>query len=511
MVPLCMVTEETLSQVPEDVRQYLRVLRRRIVELEQTDAQQRIAELEAANRKLQVQVEELLALARQQQEQIRQLQQQLADTQAKLATNSTNSSLPPSSDRFRSKRRPPPAPDQPRNKRGGQPGHPRQQRLLVPSDLVRATIPCKPAVCRRCGRSLAGTDPAPLRRQVAELPVVQPDVVEYQLHRLLCPCCHTSTCGRLPPEVRGQFGPRLEATLALLAGRYRLGLRPVVALASDLWGLDISAGMVSKLRQQTAEALLLPYVEVLEHVRTQNVNIDETPWREGMTKAYLWGVVTPLASLFRIAYGRTRRLAEDLLGKAYAFVATCDRLKSYWWIDRLQWCWAHLRRDFQAMIDRGGAGKPIGEALLEQSNQLFHLWHQVKVGTLSRPGFGEAIRPVRQAVRRLLRRGCACACVKTAGTCQELLAHEPWLWTFVAVEGVEPTNNSGERAERQGVLWRKTSGGTDSPQGSRFVERVLTVVRTCQQQGKNILDYLAACIRAWRHGRAPPPLLAAGL
>ena len=92
-----------------------------------------------------------------------------------------------------------------------------------------------------------------------------------------------------------------------------------------------------------------------------------------------------------------------------------------------------------------------------------------------------------------------------------MLAHEEWLWTFVDVEGVEPTNNAGERAERQGVLWRKTSGGTDSPQGSRFVERVLTVVRTCHQQGKNVVDYLGACIQAWRHGRAPPALLASGL
>src|SRR4051794_13290834 len=217
MVPMCMVSEETLSQVPEDVRQYLRVLRRRIVELEQTDAQQRIAELETANRKLQVKVDDLLAWARQQQEQIRQLQQQLADTQAKLGTNSSNSFLPPSSDRFRSKRRPPPAADTPRKKRGAQPGHPRHQRLLVPSDLVRDIIPCKPSVCRRCGRSLTGTDATPLRHQVAELPVVRPDVVEYQLHRLTCPCCHTSTCGALPGHVSGHFGPRLAATLALLA------------------------------------------------------------------------------------------------------------------------------------------------------------------------------------------------------------------------------------------------------------------------------------------------------
>jgi transposase len=511
MLPICMVNEETLAQIPEDVRLYLRALRRRIIELEKTDPQQRIAELEAANRGLQVELDAALALLAQQKEQIRQLQQQLADTQAKLNTNSSNSSLPPSSDRFHSKRRPPPAPGQPSKKRGAQPDHRRHQRLLVPSDQVRETIPCKPQACRRCGRPLTGSDPAPWRHQVAELPVVRPDVVEYQLHRLLCPCCHTSTCGTLPAGIRGQFGPRLEATLALLAGRYRLGLRPVVALAGDLWGLDLSPGMVSKLRGQTAEALLLPYVEVLEYVRTQNVNIDETPWREGPKKAYLWGVLSPLASLFRIAYGRTRQIAEDLLGKHYAAVATCDRLKSYWWIGRLQWCWAHLRRDFQAMIDRGGAGCEIGAALLEQSNRLFHLWHQVKAGTLSRARLGEVIKPVRQAVRRALQRGCACVCVKTAGTCQELLAHEPWLWTFVDVAGVEPTNNAAEQAERQGVLWRKTSGGTASPQGSRFVERVLTVVRTCQQQGENVLAYLAACIEAWRHGRAPPPLLAADL
>jgi transposase len=510
MVPICMVTEETLNQVPDDVRQYLRALRWRILELEQTDAQHRIAKVEAANRKLQAQVEELLALAHQQRLQIQQLQQQLADTRARLRTNSSNSSLPPSSDRFHGKRRPPPDADQPRKQRGGQPGHPRRQRLLVPDDQVRRTIPCKPTACRRCGRPLSGTDPAPLRHQVAELPVVRPEVVEYQLHRLSCPCCHTSTCGRLPAGVRGQFGPRLEATLALLAGRHRLGLRPVVALAADLWGLDISPGMISKLRRRTSEALLLPWVEVALHVRTQNVNIDETPWREGKRRAYLWGVVAAAASLFHIAYGRTRRVAEKLLGRGYASVATCDRLKSYWWIDRLQWCWAHLWRDFQAMIDRGNEGQVIGATLLRQSNTLFHLWHQVGQGTLSRALFREAIQPVRQAVRLALRRGRACGCNKTAGTCKELLAHEEWLWTFVDAEGVEPTNNTGERAERQGVLWRKTSGGTDGPQGSQFVERVLTVVHTCRQQGKNVLDYLGACIQAWRHGRAPPALLAGG-
>jgi transposase len=507
MLPICMVTEETLAQVPEEVRRYLRALRRRIIELERTDPQQRIAELEAANRSLQVDLDEALARIAQQEEQLRQLRQQLADAQAQLHTNSSNSSLPPSSDRFRRKRRPPAPPALPGKKRGGQPGHPRHQRPLVGPDQLRRIIPCKPTACRRCGRPLTGSDPNPLRHQVAELPVVVPDVVEYQRHRLLCPCCHTSTCGVLPPFVQGHFGPRLEATLALLAGRYRLGLRPVAALAADLWGLDISGGMVSKLRQRTAEALLLPWLQVALYIRRQNVNIDETTWREGKQPAYLWAAVTPLAGLYRIARGRTAAVAQQLLGQQYAGVATCDRLKSYWWIKRLQWCWAHLRRDFQAMIDRGGSGQVIGEALLEQSNRLFHLWHRWRDGKLSRAGLQEAMKPVREAVKEALGRGEKSRCGKTAGTCKELLGHEEWLWTFVDVEGVQPTNNEAERSARHGVLLRKISGGTDSPQGSRFLERVLSVVETCRRQGKKALDYLSACIETWRQDREPPCLV----
>src|ERR1700728_3867729 len=151
MLPICMANEETLAQVPEDVRLYLRALRRRIIELERTAPQQRITELEAVNRSLQVELDNALALIAQQQEQLRPLLQQRADAAAKRNTNSSNSSLPPSSDRFHVKRRPPPPPDQPRKKRGGQRGHPRQQRPLVGPDQVRETIPCIPSTCRRCG------------------------------------------------------------------------------------------------------------------------------------------------------------------------------------------------------------------------------------------------------------------------------------------------------------------------------------------------------------------------
>jgi transposase len=159
------------------------------------------------------------------------------------------------------------------------------------------------------------------------------------------------------------------------------------------------------------------------------------------------------------------------------------------------------------MIDRGPPGKAIGVRLLRQSNILFHWWHRFAEGTLSRTQLQEAMKPVRQTVRRVLTAGQKCRCGQTAGTCKELLGHEEWLWSFVTTDGVEPTNNEAERAERHGVLLRKTSGGTDSPQGSRFVERVLTVVHTCRRQARSVLEYFSECIQAWRLDQTPPSLI----
>jgi transposase len=195
-----------------------------------------------------------------------------------------------------------------------------------------------------------------------------------------------------------------------------------------------------------------------------------------------------------------------LLGE-FRFVATCDRWQAYRGLKRLQWCWAHLRRDFQAMIDREGVGKPIGEALLSHSNVLFDWWHRVRDGTLSRGTFQTYVGWLRSAFREDLERGAVCGCAKTAGTCRDLLAHEPWLWTFVGREGIEPTNNTAERAARHAVLWRKSSGGTNSETGSRFVERILSVVATCRQQTRNVLDYLTNCHQAALDAKPIPSLL----
>jgi transposase len=435
------------------------------------------------------------------------LEQRIADLEERVHRNSTNSSRPPSSDPPSVKRRPP-APASGKG-RGGQPGHRRHARPLVPPDQLRRVIECKPPECRRCGDALAGDDPEPLRHQVAELPPVVPVVDEYRLHRLTCPRCRTSTCAALPPGVpTGAFGPRLRAILSVLAGAYRLGKRPIRQLTFDLLGLSISTGMICRLERQGAAELQAPVEELREYVRDASVaHIDETSWRQGRDKAWLWGAVTRLATVFTIAPSRGADVARAMLGTGSRKVVISDRFKSYGWVKRRQFCWAHLDRDFQAMVDRGGEAAEVGRRLLGHSERMFGWWHRVRDGTMARPTLRCYVDFMRPSFRADLRRGLECGCSKTAGTCRELLAGETHLWTFVRVVGVEPTNNDAERALRHGVIYRKLSGGTDSESGSRFVERMLSVVATCRQQDVNVLEYLTRCYQAHLEGKAAPSLL----
>jgi transposase len=447
----------------------------------------------------------LLALLAQLQKDLTALRQQVADLTARLDQNSQNSSRPPSSDAPALKRRPPPEPSG--RRRGGQPGHELHCRPLLPAD---EEIPRKPTACRRCGEALAGSDPQPLRHQVIELPPIKPVVTEYQLHRLVCPRCGTSTCATLPAGVpRGHQGPRLQATLAVLTGAYRLSKDQAQTLCADLFSVPICSGTICQLEQQTTAALAPVVEDLRQHIKTEHANLDETGWRQGGKRAWLWVAVTALVTVFHIARSRGGAVARGLLGPGLHWVVTSDRFSAYKWLplQRRQLCWAHLRRDFQAMIDRHNRGSSIGQELLLFSDDVFHWWYRVRDGALRRSSLRTYIAEQRPWLRTLLEKGAVCGCAKTAGVCRELLNLEPALWTFVRVQGVEPTNNAAERALRHAVLWRKSSYGTASSKGSRYVAHILSVVATCRQQGRKVLDFVTACCQAHLQGRTPPSLL----
>jgi transposase len=376
----------------------------------------------------------------------------------------------------------------------------------LPPDVV---LELRPAVCRHCRTPLAGDDPAPLTRQVIELPPIRPHVTEYRRHRLACPRCGRVSCPAWPAAAAGGYGPRLQAVCALLAGAYRLGKRPIAALCRDLFGVPISPAAVCRLEQATAVALGPAAAAARQYVAGRPANVDETGWRQGPQRAWLWVAVSRLVTTFTIHRSRGRAVLDTLIGGPLGILTT-DRYPAY---DHLpaaarQICWAHLRRDFQAMIDRHNAGTAIGEDLLTYADIALGHWKRARDGTLTRQGFRQHhLSWLRPAVRDLLEVGAQCGCAATAAVCQNLLAVEPALWTFAVTEGVEPTNNAAERALRHAVCLRKTSYGTDSAGGSRFLERLLTVMASCRQQGRDLLAFLTDTIEAARRGTTPPSLI----
>jgi transposase len=476
----------------------------------------RIDELERENAALRVENGELLALIEAHQrtiavlaQRVEQLEARQRELGAKLGRNSGNSSSPPASDPPGA---PPPAPPKRTGrKRGGQPGHDKHFRELVPPERVNRTIVVKPEVCRRCSDALIGDDPAPYRHQVTDVPKVVATVDEYQLHALGCPKCGISTRATLPLGVpAGQFGPRLQALVCVCSGAYRMSKRGIEEMVEDFFDAPISLGSVANLEQATSEAVAAPVDEVAHTIREEPiVHADETGWYERSKRAWLWIAVTAHMALFVIRKSRGAQVAKELLGAAFAGILVSDRWSAYAWVDvaRRQICWAHLLRQFRGFQAHGPEAEVIGRALELLTDTMFHVWHRVRDGTETRAAFQEFIESLRPHVIARLQEGAACPAQAVSGRCREILELEPALWTFAYVEGVEPTNNVGEHRIRHGVMWRKTSFGTDSPSGSRFVERILTVVTTLRMQKRNVLDYVTSACEAALHGREAPSLL----
>jgi transposase len=403
-----------------------------------------------------------------------------------------------------------------RRKAGGQPGHRGAGRELKPEDQVDEIVDHYPDACGGCGRRFGEGQRHPGgrfgRHQVAELPPISVIVTEHRTHQLRCRGCLARTSARLPEEIDASpFGPRLQAAVVTLTARHRLSRRGIVELARDLFGVTLSTGSVDAICQRASDALAGPHLQLQDWVLDQSaVHVDETGWRTSGEGRALWTATTPEAAFFQIAEHCNREQFDALIGTTYPGIVVSDRWNGYSHLDpnHRQVCWSHLQRDFRRHADGLAEQKIFGEHGLTLTGRVFAAWRAYQHEHHDRDRLKAEIAPLQTELRQLLED----ASPKSQRTrwhrrfANNLLKVWSALWTFTIFDGVEPTNNPAERALRGPVIHRKLSLGTQSNNGERFAERVLSAATTCRLQHRSLFTYLSELIAAHNRGDPFPAL-----
>jgi transposase len=444
---------------------------------------------------------------------VQELEAQVRQLLAKLNTNASNSSTPPSANPLDADK--PVHKKKSQRRRGAQPDHPPHLKQLLPPQRVTRTKHFVPDECAACHTPLplqAGPDdPQPKRFQTIELPPITVEVTEYQAHGRTCPRCGVVTHATIPAAIRAHsVGPRLTGTLSYLTGCHGISKRGVEEIADTVFGAPIALGTVANLEQEVSAALAPAHDEALAAVRRADVKFaDETSWKLWGKLCWLWAAATANVVVFVLHAKRSALGLAALLGEEIDGIVHSDRWQVYRHVpeERRQLCWAHLKRDFQKIVDNGGPSAFVGRRGLRIVKEVFAAWHAFEKGKVTRRMLQTLIEPLQRRLGQALLEGGLGEDARVAQFCENVLVLESALWTFVRQEGVEPTNNLIERQLRRAVLWRRRSFGCNSAAGCRFVERILTVVQTCRLHGKNTVEYLCQVVHSHRRGLSCPALL----
>lgn len=447
-----------------------------------------------------------------QQKQIQKLERELADARS----NSTNSSKPPSSDGLAGPQRERGRKTTTKCKRraGGQPGHPGHYRKPVEAARVSQAIEVLPAQCGECGNEFPPGVEAigePRRHQVIDLPPIEAWVTEYQCHALACPGCGKTTRAAVPEEARVPTGPRLTALVAYLTVVCRMPRRVVQRFLEQALGTSISLGSTQNCCEEVSEAVEGPCQELQSKLATEPVlNIDETGWRLSGDKRWIWAFVAKSFTYYVVASGRGADVLFALLGAVFSGILCSDRYAVYgsYHQGKSQLCWAHLKRNLQAVLDhaKDWRQEKFAREALALHASLFRLWWKFQKGTIDRTQLIDRSKRLRNGFGKLAERWWDSDHRDVANLAKAIGEHFDRLFCFLDEPGVEPTNNSAERALRTAVQWRKTSFGNRSESGALATARLLTVTQTCRTQNRDALQYFAEALQSHRRRLAAPSL-----
>lgn len=451
---------------------------------------------------------------------VEQLQAQLAEQalriqelERKLAAatkDSTNSSKPPSSDIVKpGKRRRPTG----KTRRGGQKGHKRNLRQALPADELDWLTQYSYDACPDCGGPVEvdAQDPASTFQQI-EVVAKPTEAIEHQSLRCYCATCQkTHTCP-IPPEVRkaGLCGPELTSIIGFLKGACHASFSTIRKYLRDVYGLRLSRGMLQKIIYKVSEAIAPIYESLFENLKAERVlNVDETGHRDSGQKMWTWCFRSDGFTVFHIDPRRSSGVLLDVLGEEFDGVIGCDYFSAYHKYRGLtdcavQFCFAHLIRDLRFLKEHS-TGRTHGWAgrLLDAIRDMFRIIHD-------RENLGERFEgELEDAAMMVLMRATYRVPndPKAWNLARRFEEHGDDYLRFLTTPGLEPTNNIAERAIRFVVIDRRATQGSKSERGQRWLERIWTLMATCEQRGLSLFDCLRQAVKQHLTGEPPPSLL----
>jgi transposase len=433
---------------------------------------------------------------------------------ARLRKNSSNSSKPPSSDIVKPPK--PPAPSGRCKRRiGGQPGHPRHDRVAFTPDEVNGTHVYEFHSCPGCGgrlKRLAGEDRVIQQVEIVRVPVT---VTEHRAHAYFCRSCGKTHDAPMPrPVVKcGLIGPNLTALVAYLKGVCHASFSTIRKFLRDVMQVTVSRGQLAKLIGKMSGALARPYHDLLDRLPHEDrLNVDETGHKNNGKAWWTWCFRAELFTLFKIDSSRGSDVLLAVLGKEFDGVLGCDYFSAYRKYMKdcgiaVQFCLAHLIREVKFLLtvsDR--VTRSYAQRLLDALRKLFHIIHRRDQMTPAQ--FSRALEKARQDVLKVGR--AAPPRREAQNLAERFRKHGAAYFQFITTPGMEPTNNLAEQAIRFVVIDRRITQGTRSETGRQWNERIWTTIATLTQQGRSILAYLRDALHATLNSRPVPSLLAAG-
>jgi transposase len=432
---------------------------------------------------------------------------------AKLRKNSSTSSKPPSSDIVKPPK-PKPKGKKRRCKIGGQPGHPKHERKPFAEEQVDYAWEYPLDCCPDCGGKVKRAKAKP--RVVQQVEVVASPVRIDEHHGLAYYCrrCDKVHYAALPPEVKrgGLVGPRLTALVAYLKCACHASFSTIRKFFRDVLKIPISRSQLVKVIRKVSQALESVYEALRDRVATElRLNVDETGHKDNGNRYWTWCFRAELYTLFKIDESRGSNVLLDVLGKEFNGVLGCDYFSAYrkYMKDfsvQVQFCLAHLIRDVKYLTtlpDR--VTRHYGERVLDGLRRLFQVIH--RRDTMTPSGFAKVIERARRDLVATAKR--APQRSEAQNLAKRFRLHGEAYFRFITTPGVEPTNNLAEQAIRFVVIDRHITQGTRSKAGREWCERIWTVMATCAQQGRSVLDYLERAVHAYFNGQPTSSLLPA--